>query len=166
MMMFCPNCGTQNSIEQNFCRACGLSLEKTALSLSEQLPAKVDQSLQAQKDRLEKLGVAALSVFGLGFLGFVLYLVVQKIMVKGDLLTVLGMLGFLIMAAFGLVSVFLFARAKELGAKSTKRQQQNLSSGSRPTKELMSEGHFEPVPTVTERTTELLAVEKRDTNRH
>ncbi|HXQ33907.1 MAG TPA: zinc ribbon domain-containing protein [Anaerolineales bacterium] len=163
--MFCPNCGTQNAIEQNFCRACGFSLEKTALSLSEQLPAKIDQSLQAQKERLEKWGVAALSVFGLGFLGLVLYLIIQKIMVKGDLLTVLGMLGVLIMVVCGLVSVFLFAKAKDVGEKSTKRQQQNLASGSK-TKELLSEGHFEPVPTVTERTTELLAVDKRDTNRH
>jgi len=38
-------------------------LEKIALSLSEQLPARVDQSLQVRKDRFEKMGVAALSVW-------------------------------------------------------------------------------------------------------
>jgi uncharacterized membrane protein YvbJ len=53
--MYCPNCGTKTSIDQKFCRSCGLSLEKTALSLSEQLPAKVDQGLQAQKERLESM---------------------------------------------------------------------------------------------------------------
>jgi hypothetical protein len=163
--MYCPNCGTKTSIEQNFCRACGLSLEKTALSLSEQLPTKLDQSLQAQKERLEKYGVAAVSVFGLGFLGFVLYLIIQKIMVKGDLLTVFGMLGFLIMVVCGLVAVFLFAKAKDVGEKSSKGQQKNLA-GDHQTKELLLEGHFEPVPTVTESTTKLLAVEKRDTSRH
>ena len=165
MTMYCPNCGTKNSIEQNFCRACGLSLEKAALSLSEQLPAKVDQSLQAKKERLEKLGVAALSVFGLGVLSLLVYGIGIKLNDKG----VLGsraMLGVLIMLVCGLGSVILFARAKELDEKSTRRPQQNLSSGSGSTKELLSEGHFEPVPTVTERTTELLAVEKRDTNRH
>lgn len=163
--MYCPNCGKTTSIEQKFCRACGLSLEKTALSLSEQLPARVDESLQTQKERLEKYGVAALSVFGLGFLGFVLYLAVQKIIAKGDLLTVLGMIGFLVMLVCGLASVFLFARAKDVGKESAKRQQRNLANGN-PTKELLPEGHFEPVPTVTERTTELLAANKRDTNRH
>ncbi|HET6976730.1 MAG TPA: zinc ribbon domain-containing protein [Pyrinomonadaceae bacterium] len=164
--MFCPNCGEKTSIDQNFCRACGLSLEKTALSLSEQLPAKVDQSLQAQKERLEKLGVAALSVFGLGLLVVIVYSIGKKFISNGDLFTLLVMLGFLIMIACGLTSVVLFAKAKDLGEKSSKRPQQNLSTGSEPTKDLLTEGHFEPVPTVTERTTELLAVNKRDTNRH
>jgi hypothetical protein len=163
--MYCPNCGTKTSKDQHYCRACGLGLEKIALTVAEQLPTKVDPGLQAQKERLEKLGVAALSVFALGSLGFVLYLIIQKIISKGDLLTVFGMLGFLIMVVCGLASVFLFAKAKDVSEKSTKRQQQNLASDNQ-TKELLSEGHFEPVPTVTERTTELLTVEKRDTNRH
>ncbi|HXC70860.1 MAG TPA: zinc-ribbon domain-containing protein [Pyrinomonadaceae bacterium] len=30
--MYCPNCGTKTSANQNFCRACGLGLEKIALS--------------------------------------------------------------------------------------------------------------------------------------
>jgi hypothetical protein len=105
-------------------------------------------------------------VFGLGLLSFVLYLVVQKVIAKGDLLTLLGMLGFLIMVVCGLASVVLFARAKEVGEKSAKRPQQNLSTGSEPTKQLLSEGHFEPVPTVTDRTTELLPANKRETHRH
>jgi hypothetical protein len=163
MTMYCPNCGTKTSIEQNFCRACGLSLEKTALSLSEQLPAKVDQSLQAQKERLEKLGVAALTVFGISVLSLLLFLLGQKLIDKG-LPGILAMLAALIIIVCGLGSVILFAKAKDLDEKSSKRRQPNLTSGS--TKELLSEGHFEPVPTVTERTTELLAVDKRDTNRH
>lgn len=163
--MYCPNCGNKNSIDQNFCRACGLSLEKTALSLSEQLPAKIDQSLQARKERLERLGVAALCVFGVGVLSLLLFLLGQKLLAKG-MVGILAMIGALIMIVCGLGSVILFARAKDLDEKSSKRRQQNLSSGTETTKELLSEGHFEPVPTVTERTTELLAVNKRDTNRH
>lgn len=163
--MYCPNCGTKTSIDQNFCRACGLGLEKIALSLTEQLPARVDQSLQARKDRLEKMGVAALSVFGLGVLSFLLYSIGYKLMMsQGNIVAVLAIIGFVIMIACGLTSVVLFARAKELGEQATKRQPQaELSNGT--TKELLSESHFEPVPTVTERTTELLVTEKRDTNR-
>lgn len=164
MTMYCPNCGTKTSIDQNFCRACGLSLEKTALSLSEQLPAKVDQSLQAQKERLEKLGVAALTVFGISVLSLLLFLLGQKLIDKG-LPGILAMVAALIIIFCGLGSVILFAKAKDLEEKSSKRRQPNLTSGTETTKELLSEGHFEPVPTVTERTTELLAVDKRDTDR-
>jgi hypothetical protein len=66
------------------------------------------------------------------------------------------------MFACGLVSVFLFARAKELGDEATKRQLPTSIEQSSPTRELLAEGRMEPVPTVTERTTELLFAEKRD----
>jgi hypothetical protein len=160
--MYCPNCGTKTSIDQNFCRACGLGLDKIALSLTEQLPTKPNLSLQQQKERFEKLGVAALSVFGLGVLSLIIYGVVYKLIIsEGDLLTGLAAVGFIIMIACGLASVFLFAKANEAGQEATKRKPQDLSSGES-TKELLTEGHFEPVPSVTDRTTELLTVEKDD----
>lgn len=164
--MYCPNCGTKTSSDHKFCRACGLGLEKIALSLFEQLPTKVDDSLQARKERFEKLGVAALSVFGLGLLSFLLYSVGYKLMItQGNLVAGLAIIGFVIMIACGLTSVVLFAKAKEVGEEAAKRPaQQNLSPAGESTKELLSEGHFEPVPTVTDRTTELLVVEKRDTH--
>ena len=161
--MYCPNCGTKTSIDQNFCRACGLGLDKIALSLTEQLPTKPNLSLEQKKERFEKLGVAALSVFGLGVLSLIIYGVVYKMIIsEGDLLTALAAVGFIIMIACGLASVVLFAKANETGQEATKRKPQDLSSGDS-TKELLTEGHFEPVSTVTDRTTELLTVEKRDT---
>lgn len=165
--MYCPNCGAQTSIEQNFCRACGLGLEKIAQSLSEQLPTKVDLSLQAQKERFEKLGIAALSVFGLGVLSLLVYLVGYKLISKGDLFSTLAFIGFFIMVVCGIGSVILFAKAKEAGDAAIKRRPQpDLAKGTETTKDLLSEGHFEPVPTVTERTTELLVAEKRDRRNH
>lgn len=160
--MYCPNCGTKTSIDQNFCRACGLGLDKIAISLTEQLPTKPSLSLQQQKERFENLGVAALSVFGLGVLSLIIYGVVYKIIIsEGDLLTALAAIGFIIMIACGLASVVLFAKANEAGQEATKRKPQDLPS-TESTKELLTEGHFEPVPSVTDRTTELLTVEKRD----
>src|ERR1700752_4136190 len=162
--MYCPNCGNQTSSEQKFCRACGLGLEKIAQSLGEQLPARMDQSLSARKERLGKLGGGGLGVFGLGILGFLLYAVGQKLLAtQGGLLAILAMVGLVIMLGCGLLSVILFARAKELGEQASKRHLQpseTETGGS--TRELLPEGRFEPVPTVTDRTTELLFAEKRD----
>jgi hypothetical protein len=160
--MYCPNCGKQTATDQKFCRACGLGLDKIAQSLGEQLPARVDETLLARKERMEKLGVAALSVFGLGLLSILVYMIGEKLLAKGNLFEALVILGFAIMFACGLVSVFLFARAKELGDEATKRQLPTSIEQSSPTRELLAEGRLEPVPTVTERTTELLFAEKRD----
>ena len=165
--MYCPNCGKQTATDQKFCRACGLGLEKIAQSLGEQLPARMDQSLVARQERLEKFGVGALSVFGLGVLGFLLYAIGQKLLAsQGSLLAILAMFGLVIMLGCGVLSVILFARAKELKEEASKRQlQPNANEVAGSTKELLPEGALEPVPTVTDRTTELLFAEKRDTNR-
>lgn len=167
--MYCPNCGTKTSSDQNFCRACGLGLEKIAVSLNEQLPARIDVDLHLQKERFEKLGVAALGVFGLGVLGIIVYGLIYKLMISGgDILTGLAILGFMIMVVCGLASVVLFAKAKEAGEAAMKRKPQQIpSTQSGSTKELLTEGHFEPVPvpSVTDRTTELLAAEKGDRER-
>ena len=161
--MYCPNCGNKTPTDRKFCRACGLGLEKVALSLGEQLPARVDETLLARKERLEKFGVAALSVFGLGVLSVLLYLLGRKLITEGNVVEALVMLGLFVMLACGVLSVILFARAKELGEKASKRQlQPSTTEKSSSTRELLPEGRLEPVPTVTERTTELLFVEKRD----
>jgi hypothetical protein len=162
--MYCPNCGTKTSIDQNFCRACGLGLEKIVLSLTEQLPTKPDLSLQQKKERFEKLGVAALSVFGLGLLSFLVYAVGYKLLTSdAGILSKLAVIGLVIMMICGLASVVLFAKANEAGQEATKRKPQQDLSSAESTKELLTEGHFEPVPTVTDRTTELLTVERRET---
>lgn len=137
--MYCPNCGS--AIDQKFCRSCGLGLEKIALSLGEQLPARLDQSLRARQERLEKFGVGALSMFGLGLLGFLLYTIGQKLLATpGSLLAILAMVGLVIMLGCGLLSVILFARAKELREEANKRQlQPNATEASGSTKELLPE---------------------------
>lgn len=160
--MYCPNCGKVTSVEQKFCRSCGLGLEKVALSLGEQLPARRDESLQLRKERLEKLGVGALSVFGLGVLGILVYAVAQKfVTTEVSLFAILAIIGLVIMFGCGLLSALLFAQAKELGEQANKRQLQPDTNSTSSTKEL-PEGTFEPVPPpVAERTTELLFVEKQ-----
>jgi hypothetical protein len=164
--MFCPNCGAKTSIEQKFCRACGLGLEKIALSLTEQLPAHAEEAVvSSEKERLERWGMAALSVFGLGVLCLVLFHIVYRLMfVQGKFLNGLALLGMMLMGACGIIAVILFAKAKEVEEAAGKRriQQKDAAAIPTPTKELLTEGHLEPVPSVTDRTTDLLYAEKKD----
>jgi hypothetical protein len=161
--MYCPNCGNKSSTEQKFCRSCGLDLEKVTRTLVEQLPMQVSETLQKQKDRLEKLGVAALSVFGLGVLGMLLYGIVYKVMItQGKVTGGLALLGLVVMIGCGLLSVVLFAKAKEVEEAKTKRRlpmPEDLPQAGT-TRELLDEGRLEQIPSVTERTTELLFTEK------
>jgi zinc-ribbon domain len=162
--MYCPNCGTKISFDQKFCRACGLGLEKIAQSLAEQLPTQLDENLLAKKNRLERLGVTALSIFGVGLFGLLVYLVGYKLMIsQGKLLAGLGVIGFIVLIASGLLSVVLFAKANEVQEESSKRRLQRPEEKSLPadTAKLLPEGHLEPIPSVTERTTELLRTEKK-----
>lgn len=161
--MYCPNCGSKTSTEQKFCRACGLGLEKIALSLTEQLPAQANEHLLSQKERYERLGVAALSVFGTGILGAILYGIIYKTMIEqGKILTGLGLIGLVIFMCSGLFAAIMFAKAKETEEAAGKRRIQQVETT--PTKELLTEGNFEPIPSVTDRTTELLAVDKSKTH--
>ena len=171
--MFCPNCGAKTSIELKFCRACGLGLEKIALSLTEQLPNHADEQivihdggdLLSEKERLERWGLAALSVFGAGVLGLVLFFIVYKMMImQGKFWGGLALLGMMIMVSCGILSTILFAKAKEAEEAAAKRriQHKDARNVAIPTRELLPEGNFEPVPSVTDRTTELLYAEKKD----
>ena len=151
--MYCPNCGNKNAEGQNFCRSCGLGLEKIAQSLTEQLPTVAVKSLQERKERLERLGVASLSVFGLGIFGFLLYSIFFKLLLtQGPLVASLAVLGAIIFIGSGLISVILFAKAKELKEAASKRQ---LDS---PTRELL-ESHQQPAFSIADRTTNLLPIE-------
>jgi hypothetical protein len=161
--MFCPNCGNKSSTDQKFCRSCGLGLEKVTETLAAQLPVKVDENLLEQKDKLEKWGVAALSVFGLGVLGLFLYGIGSKLMLtQGKVVGGLALLGLLIMIGCGLLSVYLFARAREVEQSKASRPilQPDEFNRNEITRELLPAGQFEHIPSVTERTTELLTAEE------
>lgn len=163
--MYCPNCGNKNSVDQRFCRSCGLGLEKVAQSLTEQLPTKTDLTLAQRKERFERLGMIALSVFGVGVLGFILYGIFSKLMIsQGKVLTALAMLGVLIMLGCGLLSVVLFAKANEVKEVSAKRGVELFGEvqSEADTRELLPEARPAPVFSVADRTTELLSAKPKD----
>ena len=166
--MYCPKCGSETSIEQKFCRNCGLGLAKIASELTEQLPFDVDEKALSDKERLERFGVAALSVFGFGLFVLFSYFIVYKMMItQGKFLGGLAFIGLIIMIGSGVLAALLFAKAQEAEESAVKRKLKGAAkkmSATR-TKELLTEGNFEPVPSVTDRTTDLLYAEKRDSKR-
>lgn len=166
--MYCPICSTKISLDQKFCRYCGFGLEKISQSVSEQLPTELAENLQERKNKLEQLGVAALSVFGLGVLGLFLYMVGYKLMLsQGKILAALGVLGLLVILGSGLLSVYLFAKAKDVQDESGKRRLQppDEMPEAAGTSKLLHESRREEIPSVTERTTELLLREKTSDGR-
>lgn len=163
--MYCPNCANNVSLDQRFCRSCGLALDKIAESLGEQLPTTVSENLLAKKDKLEKLGVMLLSAFGLGVVALLLYGIVYRIMImQGRILWGLAALGCVILGACALLSVILFQKAEELKKAATQHRLPQPAELPEPatTGKLLPEKQLEPLPSVTERTTELLFAEKKD----
>jgi small-conductance mechanosensitive channel len=164
--MHCPICSTTVSVNQKFCRSCGFGLEKTAQSVSEQHPTELALNLREQKNTLERLGLIALRIFGLGVIGFFLYMVGYKVLslfAQGKILGALALLALVVVLGCGLLSVFLFAKAKDIQEASSKRRLQDPEeeSESAPTARLLPENQSELIPSVTERTTELLLAEKK-----
>ena len=160
--MYCPNCGTTTSSEQSFCRACGLGLEKIAQSLVEQRPNEFEESLQQRKERIERWGVAALGVFGLGVLSIPLYKIAMM-MLEGRVLAGLGFLALMVVLGCGLLAVILFAKANEVGEAKLKGRAGSQAKLPKPntTAKLLPSEQLDSVPSVTERTTELLFAEKQ-----
>ena len=160
--MYCPNCGTVVSSEQSFCRSCGLGLEKIAQSLVEQRPNEFEENLQQRKERIERWGVAALSVFGLGVASIPLYKIVMM-MLEGRVLAGLGFLALFVVLGCGLLAAILFAKANEVGEAKIKGRAAapETLAKTNTTARLLAADQLDSIPSVTERTTELLLAEQK-----
>ena len=162
--MFCPNCGATNSTEQKFCRSCGLNLEKSTESLAEQLPNMESVHLLKQSQFVEKFGNFALSGFGVVILAGVvalIYIIFEKMIFTGaNVLAGILLIAFLIFAFLSLIFVFFNESLKEKKAKISPGLSKELTKA-KDTGKLLEEKPFEPVPSVTEHSTELLLVENK-----
>jgi hypothetical protein len=160
--MFCPNCGANNSTNQKFCRACGLNLEKSAESLLEQLQ-KADFS--REENFLEKLGT--IGFFGLATVYLVAisgmsYAVFTKFILSGEFGQVffgVVVIALFIFATLMLAYVSLNETLKERKAKI--KSPAPLEFEKKDTAKLLEDKPFEPVPSVTEDSTELIYAENK-----
>jgi hypothetical protein len=122
--MHCPRCGTSSTPGQQFCRACGLGLDKVAellgLELSNESATASDRAhLRERQQKFEHwAGIAGLFTFALVLLLFIV-IVFSQIVTQGGLLSLLGIvlillaLGAAAMAGFQGYSKSLKARLNE-----------------------------------------------------
>jgi hypothetical protein len=162
--MFCPNCGANNTTEQNFCRSCGLSLEKVSLALLEQIPSAENAELVRQHKDLEKLvrlGFVGLEIVAVFAFGAMIYSVVVKM-----ILSETNIIGGIVIIAFTLFAVLSLAYVLYMKTLENNRKLLHLSKNiempeDKISGKLLEEKSFEPVPSVTEDTTKLLKVEPK-----
>jgi hypothetical protein len=159
--MYCPNCGKENSAEQKFCRSCGLSLDKAVQSLVEQLPAlELDKNLRKRQERVDRLINIVAGTGATIFVGGILWgIIYRTIIVKGSVISGLFLLAIIVAAVlFGLLSIYSESLRKASGKRQLLQPPPTQVSD---TAELPPNSQMEPVPSVTERTTELLTMNKK-----
>ena len=162
--MHCPRCGAIATVGQTFCRACGFSLEKVAELLGEQLavqptPGNDVARLRERQQKLERwAGIAGLSTFALLLLTLMLVVFNQMNMKGGaiawaGLLIILFTMGAAIMGGFQTYS-------KSLKEKLAQRPLPAPTEQPRADTVERLAPYREPLPSITDRTTELLTVAK------
>lgn len=158
--MFCPNCGKTNSAEQKFCRSCGLRLDQIVESLTQQLKASdVSDDLVRRVRTLDRMiNLVAVSTLCL-VAGSVLFGIVYGVMiVKGNIVAGSILLSFMLgLITFGLLAFY----RERLSRAATTHQKSVINSDAVDTARLLHEQQFESPPSVVERTTDLLSVERK-----
>ena len=160
--MHCPRCGTNATPGQQFCRGCGLSLEKVAQILGEEIAIQSSSSaneaarLRKRQQKFEKwASLAGLSTFGLILL-LLIVVVFFQIILKGGLLIIPGVLLILLAVGAGAMGIFqTYSKSlkAKLGERPLPHSNEPLTVGAPDTYPLL------PL-SVSEGTTELLEMKK------
>lgn len=155
--MFCPNCAKENQTGLKFCRACGLDLEKISEYYLQQVPSEVSSTLLERKKKFEKLSKIFLNTFVTVGLGFIVYLVVYRYMyLQGAYFAGIGVLA---MLACGLLGLYFWGYSNDQKSINRFGVPGEIRPGT--TANLLEEGNFEPVSSVTEDTTSLLPIRRK-----
>ena len=157
--MLCPNCGTRMTTEHKFCRNCGMNLEPVARALAAHLTpggaalASAAREAERRVMRLRMRGLAA------GVVTILLGLLLLSLL-PGKGFQVLGVAAALIGLVAAIVCIISPMRTvyNAVGAYAPPAP----DNAAPPTGRLLHEEGFEPLPSVTERTTDLLGVEVKD----
>ena len=163
--MYCPICSSEVFLDQKFCRSCGFGLEKITQSVSEYHATEAARNLREQNNKLDRLAIITLSIFSLGVSGFFLYSLHGWLIgyVVNRTTELLSLLALMVIFVCGLLSVLFSVKTKDLQGPSTKGnlQPEELRE-SAASAAFLQKNHFDPIPSVTERTTKLLFTKKEE----
>ena len=162
--MYCPNCAKAASTDQNFCRSCGFSLERTSESLLEQLSGDPALGLRRSEHAMERVGSFAFTGFGVvvaaGIFGLI-YIVLTRMVLSGaQPIFGIFLAVFLVFAGLSLAFVFWREGRKDQppAPPSTLR---HLPENPVSLHGLSDGSAFEPAQSVVEATTDLLVAENK-----
>jgi hypothetical protein len=164
--MHCPNCGTPATSEQQFCRACGMSLETVGKLVAQHSATPTEIQHKLSKAELEQALVQQMFrriIWGAIILGIgVVMSVVHNNFPIGAWFKLLSTLVILSGVAVGGVGVFdaMIKGARLPAAKSGRQIGGRTETQSLPANPIPHE-----LPSVTERTTQLIGVEDSKTNK-
>ncbi len=152
--MSCPNCGLQTLPDQKFCRVCGASLRVTTQPLPERTTlSERERALaigpQNDRSRANNLTFAGLVIM---FLGVALGVIGKKLAYL-DVVTVAGVLISLVGMFLTLYPYLAPSRRKPGSPTTAEAEQVSQAEG---TNALAEKGTIEYMPSITERTTNLL----------
>ena len=143
-----------------------MNLEQASQSLLEQFPGGESIDLARREQMLERFGQIAFGGFGIVLLLAVagmIYTIVTKMVLGGEQPWAgVLLIAFIIFAVLSLTYVIFNEDLKEKRKKSLHSPPVQPTPDSVVTGKLLDEGHLEPIPTVTENTTDLLPSRNRE----
>lgn len=153
--MNCPKCGLQTLPDQKFCRSCGDSLQMITQPLAEHAAVSHLERTLAITAKGERQQTNRLTLWGfiIMFVGVAIG-VTGKMLMHEEMITVVGVLVSLV-GMFLTVYPYLSPPPRQK-YDSIPSPQPEVLIQSQPTKYLPQESNIEYVPSITERTTDLL----------
>jgi hypothetical protein len=151
--MNCPKCGLQTLPDQKFCRSCGDKLQIITQPLAERATVARPEKTPAIILKAETQRASGLTLWGfiIIFIGVAIG-VIGKMLMHEEVVTVVGVLVSL-EGMFLTVYPYLSPSRRQ---KSIPSSQPEVPAQSQPTRYLLPESNIEYVPSISERTTDLL----------
>jgi hypothetical protein len=153
--MNCPKCDLQTLPDQNFCRSCGATLQMITQPLAEHATVSDLERTPAITSKGEPQPTNRLTLwsFIIMFIGVAIGIIGKKLL-HDEFVTVVGAL--VSLAGMFLAAYPFLSPARPPKYDSNPAPQPGVLTQSQPTEYLPPEGRIEHIPSITERTTDLL----------